>query len=187
MGRDKRHLDVGGVGLLARVAEILGTVCGEVLIVTAEPEPHLHVGSGRLVTDEIPGKGTLGGIYTGLLHAAGPRALVVACDMPFLNAELLRWLADRDPAADVLMPRLATGLQPTHAIYSKRCVDPLKRLLDAGEMKAQSLASHSGLAVTVINESDVRPHDPDLLSFLNLNTPADLEMARKLLAQRRSS
>src|ERR1051325_8070786 len=67
MGRDKRHLDVGGVGLLARVAEILGTVCGEVLIVTAEPEPHLHVGSGRLVRDEIPGKGTLGGIYTGLL------------------------------------------------------------------------------------------------------------------------
>lgn len=182
MRRDKRFLDVDGIPLLDRVLQALSAVCEELFIVAAELETGLSRGGAQVVIDEIPGTGTLGGAYTGLLHATCDRAVVVACDLPYLNRSLLRWMAARDPAADILMPRLSTGLQPTHAIYRKSCLPAIEGLLRAGQLKAQHLVEQPGLHVTMIEEAELRPHDPNLLSFLNLNTPADLEMARKLLA-----
>jgi len=87
----------------------------------------------------------------------------------------------------VVMAKLASGLQPVHAIYSKACLPYLERMARANRLKVQELAAEPALSVRLVAESELVDIDPQFLSFLNINTQADLEFARKLLAERRTS
>jgi molybdopterin-guanine dinucleotide biosynthesis protein A len=182
MGRDKRFLELGGQSLLHRALSVLQGLFPEVLIALAEPLPQLTRQGYRVVLDLIPNCATLGGLYTGLASAGHPRIFAVGCDMPFLNPEVIRRLAGLGAQVDIAMPRLATGLQPMHAVYSKACLPHLERMAGAQELKVQALAEVPGLTVKLAPEKDFLDADPQLLSFFNINTPADLEFARKLLA-----
>jgi molybdopterin-guanine dinucleotide biosynthesis protein A len=184
MGRDKRFLDLAGVALLDRVSAVLQTVFHEIVIVAASEDARLARPPARVVLDAMPGTGTLGGIYTGLLHARTGFVFAAACDMPFLAAPLIRRMAEQRSDADIVIAKLATGLQPTHALYSKACLPVMERLLRAGQLKSQALTEQAGLRVCLLEEPDARRYDPQLLSFMNLNTPADFELARKLLASK---
>jgi len=182
MGRDKRFLEIGGQTLLQRSLSVLQSLFTEVLVALAEPLPQLKGNGYQVVTDLIPDCATLGGLYTGLSSASHPRVLAVGCDMPFLNPAVIRRLAKLDAQADVVMPKLATGLQPMLAVYSKTCLPHLERMARAQQFKVQDLAEVPGLTVKLIPEKDFLDVDPQLLSFFNINTPADFEFARKLLA-----
>jgi molybdopterin-guanine dinucleotide biosynthesis protein A len=181
MGRDKRFLELGGQTLLLRALSVLQSLFPEVLIALAAPLPQLTGQGYRIVIDLIPNCATLGGLYTGLASASHPRVFAVGCDMPFLNPEAVRRLAGFGTQVDVIMPRLATGLQPMHAVYSKACLPHLERMAKAQQLKVQALAEIPGLTVKVVPEKDFLDVDPHLLSFFNINTPADLEFARKLV------
>lgn len=183
MGRDKRFLDLAGRTLLERSLGVLEGLFSEVMVSVAEPVPQLAGLRHRVVTDLIPGCATLGGLYTGLSCATQPRVFAAACDMPFLNAKVIERLARIDDA-DIVMVRLAQGLQPMHAIYSKRCLPVLERMVRDKNLRIQDLVQAEGLAVRILAEDDLRDLDPRLLSFLNVNTPADLEFSRKLLMGR---
>lgn len=182
MGRDKRFVELGGQPLLHRALSVLQSLFPEVLIAVAEPLSQLTGQGFRVVLDLIPNCATLGGLYTGLSSASHPRVFAVGCDMPFLNPEAIRRLAGLGAQADVVMPRLMTGLQPMHAVYSKACLPHLERMVKAHQLKVQDLAEVAGLTVKLVPEKDFLDVDPQLLSFFNINTPADLEFARKLLA-----
>jgi molybdenum cofactor guanylyltransferase len=184
MGHDKRVVTLNGEGLLRRVLHVLEPIFAEILLVTAGPAPELNDLGHRVMADLIPGSGSLGGVYTGLAGAGQPRVFVAGCDMPLLNAGMVRYLATVDDDADVVMAQLAVGLQPTHAVYSKACLRHLEAMARAGHLKLQKLLEQQTLTVRILREDDLRPVDPDLLSFFNVNTPADLELARKLLAGR---
>ncbi len=184
MGQDKRWLEVGGRPLFHRVLSALEGLFQEILIVVAEPLPQLEGTAHRVVTDLIPNCATLGGLYTGLSYAGGQRIFAVGCDMPFLSRTVITQMATLDRQADVVMAELATGLQPLHAVYSKACLAPMERMAKAGKLKVQELVQYPGLSVRLVPERDFRPIDPDGLSFMNVNTPADIEFVRKLLANR---
>lgn len=186
MGRDKRFLELGGRTLLERSLGVLEGLFAEVLLSVAEPLPEFRDLRARVVFDMVPDCATLGGLYTGLSSASHPRVFTAACDMPFLAPPLIRRMADLGRDADVVMVRLANGLQPMHAIYSKACLPHMERMLQAKNLRVQDLVSVSSLSVKVLSEEDVREADPKLLSFLNVNQPADLEFARKLLAEERA-
>ncbi len=187
MGQDKRFLTLGGRTLLERTFAVLDSLFPEVLVVVSEPLPD-HLASGHpVVMDLIPGCATLGGLYSGLYSSTHDRIFAVGCDMPFLSKAVIERLAELDRRADVVMPRLSTGLQPMHAIYSKACLAPLKRMAAAGELRVQDLCQEKALSVRMVDEDELRSVDPNLLSFFNINTPADLEMALKLVARRASS
>ncbi len=182
MGRDKRFLELGGQALLQWALSVLQSLFEEVLVVLAEPLPQLTGQGYRVVTDLIPSCAALGGLYTGLSLASHSRVLAVGCDMPFLNPAVIRRLAELGAQADVVIPKLATGLQPMLAVYSKTCLPHLERMARAQQFKVQGLAEVPGLTVKLIPEKDFLDVDPQLLSFFNINTPADFEFARKLLA-----
>ena len=182
MGRDKRFLELGGQTLLHRALSVLQSLFAEVLVALAEPLPQLTGNGYRVVTDLIPNCATLGGLYTGLASAGHPRIFAVGCDMPFLNPEAIQRLVGLGAQADVVMPKLATGLQPMHAVYSKACLPYLEQMAKAQQFKVQALAEVHGLTVKLVPGKDFLDVDPHLLSFFNINTPADLEFARKLLA-----
>jgi molybdopterin-guanine dinucleotide biosynthesis protein A len=178
MGLDKRRLYWEREPFLDRVCGLMSTLFDEVLLVTAQEDydcSHLPV---RLVTDKIPKKGSLGGLYTGLLEAQNPLTFVVACDMPFLLKESIARLC-LEPISDVLVVKLSTGIQPLHARYSKRCAPVIEQMIHEGDLKIQNLVFRTGLTVKIIEESLFDDIDPYRESFDNINTPADLEFARK--------
>ncbi|MEI8015998.1 MAG: molybdenum cofactor guanylyltransferase [Nitrospira sp.] len=182
MGEDKRHLVVGEQTLLERGLAVLQSIFCEVLVVIAQDSPPLKV-AARVVRDLVPDCGSLGGLYTGLTQATTPYIFVVACDMPFLNQTVITQFTSRRGTADIVMARLADRLHPMHALYGKRCVPALEEMIRARQFKIQEVLSHSFLRVHYVTEADLLTIDPSGHSFYNVNTMADLEAARSLLAR----
>ena len=178
MGKDKRYLEIQGQPFLDRVCQIMASIFPEVLVVNAVDDydcSHLPV---RVVTDRIPQKGSMGGLYTGLLEAKYSLGFAVACDMPFLNAEVIRRMCSL-PEYDILVMRLSSGLQTLHGLYSKRCCSVIQDRIEHNDLRIQSLLADSTLATQILTEDFVRDLDPFYYSFLNVNSPADLEFVRK--------
>lgn len=184
MGEDKRFLTVGEETLLMRTTSVMVQLFPEVLVIIAQDSPPLMVSGCVVHRDLIADCGSLGGLYTGLAKATGDRIFVVACDMPFLNPDMIRWFIGRDPAADIVMARLPSGVQPLHALYGKRVLPVLERMAISRELKIQQIVSEPSLHTTFVSPSEWGEQDPLSLSFQNVNTPADLEAARAALRKR---
>lgn len=180
MGVNKAFLKVGHRFLIERVISQVSIVAKEVIVVTNTPDEYAHL-SYPTVADVFPGKGSLGGIYSGLKAASNPYVLVVGCDMPFLNASLLRYMLLLTPGYDVVVPRTEQGVEPLHALYSKACLPAMEQLLQQDNLKV--IAFYSQVRVRYVEQEEIKILDPQLLSFFNVNTPDDLRWARKRVAK----
>jgi molybdenum cofactor guanylyltransferase len=96
--------------------------------------------------------------------------------MPFLSRPLLRYQLLLSRNFDVVMPRLGEWLEPLHAIYARTCEEQVKVLMDRGERRLKRLLPL--VNVRYVDPPEVDMFDPDRRSFLNVNTPADLEAVR---------
>jgi molybdopterin-guanine dinucleotide biosynthesis protein A len=164
----------------------LSALSDDLIVVTNTPECYDPLGlAARLVTDERPDEGSLMGIYSGLKAARRPYALVVACDMPFLNPPLLRYMLSMVPGYDVVVPRLAGMLEPLHAVYGRTCLPSIARLLDEGRRKVVAFFPY--VKVRHVEKREIDMFDPLHLSFVNINTPQDWEQVQALLSTRNSS
>ena len=182
MGRDKALETVGSRSLLQRVVSNLSLFNGEIIIVTAteqSPLPPVEYPKLRIVTDTYPGKGALGGIYTGLTTSDLFHNLVVACDMPFLNHDLLCYMMQLSPSFDVVVPRLGNMVEPLHAVYSKDCLVSIETLLKQGSLSVTALFNL--VKVRYVEAEEIDRFDPKHLSFFNVNTEDDLNIARELV------
>ncbi len=186
MGRDKAFVELGGSALIERVirrSADLGQA--ETILITNKPAVFAYLGL-PMYRDIQPGKGSLGGIYTALVKATSPAVLVLACDMPFVNNDLLRFmLTQLDAATDIVVPRVDGYPQALHAIYQKTCIAPIRAQLEANRLKI--IRFYDQMRVRYLDEADYAEFDPTGASFANLNTPAELEQARQLLRAERSS
>lgn len=181
MGTDKAVLDLGGKKLTEIVVETIGAVVDEVVVVTNSPERFTGL-SARLTSDVEPGGGPLGGILSGLLISEQWHNLVVACDMPFLNVDLLRFMQQQADGYDVVIPHLGDLFEPLHAIYSKACVEPIRALLRQQNLRITDFLGE--VRVRYIDKTEIDQFDPSHLSFFNINRPEDLERAREEIARR---
>ena len=189
MGQDKALLPLAtdGPPLLAIVLRRLGLVADDVFVVATDRPDYASFGV-PIYPDELEEAGTLGGIATALRRARHDHCLVVACDMPFLQPSFLSWMADRPRSYDALVPRVpgesrqGSGMiwQTLHAIYGKGCLEPIERQLLAGERKV--VGFFDAVLVTPIEESQIVPFDPRLMSFFNANTPEALSEARRIVS-----
>jgi molybdopterin-guanine dinucleotide biosynthesis protein A len=184
LGRDKLSETVGGRSLLQRVVVILGLVSDQTLIVIAQGQSEPAVSAPtevKIVTDLHPGKGALGGIYTGLASSDSFHNLVVAADMPFLNPSLLRYLMGLSADYDVVMPKVRGEIEPLHAVYSRHCLEPIRHQLEDDSLKIRDFLER--VRVRYVEEAEIKEFDPNQLSFFNVNTPADLRRAQSLLEE----
>jgi len=181
LGADKAFLKIGNQILIEGIVEKMAQIGDEVIIVTNSPQEYDYL-EARLVGDVYPGKGSLGGIYSGLKAAHSDYSLVVACDMPFLNLKLLRYMILLSPGHDVVIPRVGGMTEPLHAIYSKKCLQPIERLLSAGGFKIIDFFHE--VRVRYVEEQEIKLFDPQRLSFFNINTPEDLEKAGNLMGRK---
>jgi molybdenum cofactor guanylyltransferase len=182
MGEDKRYLVVGEQTLLERGLSVLQSIFQEVLVVIAKDSDPLGV-DVRVVRDQVPECGSLGGLYTGLLQATTPWIFVVACDMPFLNHAVIDQFTNRRGAVDIVMAKLAGQLHPMHALYGKGCLPVVEQMIQSRRLKIQGMVSQSSLRVQYVTEEDLFTLDPSWRSFYNVNTVAELEAARLLLTR----
>lgn len=181
LGRDKAFLPLDGRPLIEHIVQKL-TLLSDDLVVVANDLPAVAKLAlpARLIPDERPGEGSLMGIYSGLKAARGERALVVACDMPFLSLPLLRYLAAQPGDYDVVIPRFGGLYEPLHAVYARTCLPAMTRLLARGGR--QIIAFFPEMRIHCVEEEEVDPLDPDHLSFLNVNTPEDWDRVQALWA-----
>ena len=133
----------------------------------------------RKVVDFYPDKGPLGGIYSGLENSQSTRNLVVACDMPFLNQNLLKYLIEISDKFDVVVPRSGECLEPLHAVYSKSCINPIKQLLKEGNLNIRRLFDM--VKVRYVTLEEIERFDSKHLSFFNINTVQDLNLAKTIM------
>jgi molybdopterin-guanine dinucleotide biosynthesis protein A len=182
LGRDKALEIVGDKSLLQRVVSNLSLFNRDIIIVTAVGQSLsqlVNYSKSRIVPDAYPGKGALGGICTGLTASDSFYNLVVACDMPFLNHDLLRYLIQLSPSFDVVVPRLGDMVEPLHAVYSKNCLASAESLLKQGNLSITKLFTL--VRVRYVGAEEIDRFDPKHLSFFNINTEADLNRARELV------
>ena len=186
LGTDKALLEFEGQPIIGRVLKRLRRLSDDVIIVAKDTAAYAQFGA-RLATDVYPGHGALVGLHAGLRAARHPSALAVACDMPFLDLRLLRFMIVAGKAYDVVMPRIGGLPEPLHALYRvERCLPAIEQSLDSGQFKMTSFLPR--LRVRYLEQHEVDLLDPERLSFFNVNTPEDWqrgqELARRLDRQR---
>ena len=181
MGRDKAFVELGGKTLIKRVIDRSANLGqSETILITNKPAQYAHLGL-PMFRDILPDKGSLGGIYTALARAESPDVLVLACDMPFVNADLLQYMVEqcRDDF-DIVVPTVDGYPQGLHAIYKKTCIAPIAEQLAANRLKI--IRFYDQMRVRYLDEADYAAFDPQGRSFANLNTPQELAEAERLLA-----
>lgn len=181
MGNDKRNLVLGGETLLIRALGVLSQIFKEVIVVLGKEDFPIENDAVRVVHDIIPNRAAAGGLYTGLTFATNQKIFVVACDMPFLNSSLIRYMVSLSGPFDITIARLSQGIQTMHGIYSKRCLPVLEKMVKGEDLRLQGLLNDSSLVLRTVSESEMLPYDSHLLSFMNLNSPSDFELARKVM------
>ncbi len=181
LGHDKVLESISNKSLLEQVISKIDSLGKEIIIVTAEERtlPQLsNVSKLKIVTDVFPGKGSLGGIYTGLVKSDSFYNLVVACDMPFLNKAFLSYMIEVSHGYDFVLPHINDRFEPLHAVYSKNCIAPIECILNQGRKAIVDLFNF--VKVKHVEAEEVDRFDPQHLSFFNINTKEDLELAIKI-------
>ena len=178
MGQNKALMSLGGKRLVDRVVEVMHDVFHDLLMVTNTPDVYADLGV-PMVRDIWPEKGSLGGIYSAISHVTTSYCLVVACDMPFLQAAGLRYLITQTTNYDVVVPDVLGELQTLHAIYSKACLQPIEHRLETNRLRIVSF--FPDVRVRTVTASELQPYDPELLAFQNLNTPEEFQAAEQRL------
>jgi len=175
MGREKPGIELQGRTLAQRAGHTLAQFAVEVVQVGGEPLPDLQ---RRYIPDLRSGCGPAAGIEAALAAADIP-VVVLAVDLPMVPASLLlEALRAIDTGAVICAPRLEGRWHPLCAAYSQAALAPLQSRLDAGKFKMQQFLDE--LATPLENDALRTLGDPEEM-LLNVNTPADLELARDLL------
>ena len=178
LGFDKALLTLpNGRPLLLDMVEKVAAVCHEVFVVTDAPDRFKDLDlPARLIRDRLPGQGPLEGIHTALEAIATEHALVIACDMPFLNTALLRYMVTVDRHYEALVPVQGQRWHTLHAIYARSCLLAIEALLAQGGQEVRGLLPRVRLEPLTMKEW--KELDPEGLSFFNLNRPVDLRAAQ---------
>ena len=175
MGRDKALLPWHGATLLDHALARLRDACPTVRILSGS-ERRYEDRDAAVDVDAVPDAGPLGAIYTGLMQAGETAGLFLAVDLPFVPTALLRRLLELAEGHDAVVPVSSDGPQPLCAVYKASCLDPIRRRLEAADLKATSFWPD----VRVLQADDTLLQGFGALDaiFRNVNTPADYERAR---------
>lgn len=167
IGTNKAFIKINKKTIIEIILAVFYDLFKEVIIVTNCFKEYQHLGV-KLVKDIIPDKNSLGGLYSGLLHAAGDYSFVAACDMPFIKRSLISYMMQARYGYDAIIPEYNGTLQPLCAVYSKTCINPIKEALSQNNLKIIDIVRH--MQVKRITEAEINNFDLYGHSFININT-----------------
>ena len=187
MGRDKALLpspDGSALTFVERLSALLAELCKEVLLVARDETSGREYSfvcqrqNVRLVYDQAADHGPLMGLYSGLQAVSFSHALVLAVDLPCVRRSLLSWLSAFPLTDEILVPRVQGIPQVLLARYPRSLLPTIETCLRAGRRDPRALLAQ--VPVRFLEEEQMREIDPDLRSFVNVNTSEDFEQAASL-------
>jgi molybdopterin-guanine dinucleotide biosynthesis protein A len=183
MGRDKAFLPIAGVPVIEHILRALRGIVSHIIIVT-NSKP-LYASYQVEVAGDVGGKrGSLVGLYSGLLRSRDRHNIVVACDMPFLNSGLLAYMAGLAHEYDAVLPKTRDFVEPLHAVYSRDLLPVIEGHISRDQRRIRSI--FSGRRVRYVTEEEIDRFDPMRRSFINLNTQKEYEEVTCSELERRS-
>jgi len=178
MGQDKALLTLAGKPVLQHVIDAVAPLTDDLFLGTNTPNNYQQFGL-PMVPDIMPGKASLGGIYTAIARARHDWVFVVACDMPLLNPRVVTFLAGLRLRADVVAPRIFPQPETLHAFYHKRCLPFIKPYLDANRLKV--IGFFDDVSVSYVEKADLQSVAPSFDFLTNVNTPQDFSWLERNL------
>jgi molybdopterin-guanine dinucleotide biosynthesis protein A len=169
-GRDKAFLRVNGETVFSRTLSLMRECFPEVLVVSNTPEKYGSY-SVEVTADELPGLGPLGGLHAALGRVQRPYAFVVACDMPFLQVEPVRFLISRIAESDAIVPRWGGDVEPLHAVYARALRPRIAAEIAAGARGIRDFLPL--IRVDYVTETEMKGINGAEESFRNVNTPEE--------------
>ncbi len=180
LGTDKAKVKLDGESVLIQtIAEKLSAVSDDIVVSTNGRRYEDITIPVRWATDVNPGAGSLMGLYSGLLSVRYDYAIAVACDMPFINIELLKYMVAMPRDYDALLPMIGDKTEQLHSIYSKSCLPKMEKFLGSGRLKITAFLAE--IDVKYVFEDIINRFDPQHLAFFNVNTAEQLKEAQDIL------
>ncbi len=170
-GSNKALVEIDGIRLIERVIRVMEPFFERLFIVTNTPQEYAYL-KLPMVEDLIKGLGPLGGVFTGLQAMSDGAGFFVACDMPFLSGKLIHHMADVLEDFDAVVPKVDWKIEALHAIYTKRCIPAIKKLIDNKDY--QVIKFFQSVRVRYLNREEILNFDPEMRSFFNINRPEEL-------------
>lgn len=176
LGFDKASARIGDESLIELVIRKISPLFENIAVITRKDSQIPDMGY-KVLYDLMPGSGSLGGIYTGLVRSPSYFNFFFSCDMPFIEPEFIKSMLDEPKNYDILLPRSGKNFEPLHAIYAKGCLPVVRQLLASGVLRIIDLFSK--VNVKYIEESQWKKFDKNGKMFHNINTPDDLKLAQE--------
>jgi molybdenum cofactor guanylyltransferase len=178
MGKNKALLPFNDKTNIERIRDELQSLFDDIILVTNDPEPYEFLNL-KSVSDEFPGKGPLAGIHAGLMASDYEENIVVACDMPFVSAELASTLVQNLKLFDAIIPVIGGKQHPLFAAYQKRIVPEIEACLTEDRLRVIHLLDK--LNVRYLEENDLQAYSDGSLEeiFFNMNVPEEYEEAKQ--------
>ncbi len=168
----KAFIEVDGEKIIERNLKIMKKLFKEILIVTNQPEAYLYPGI-PLLGDIYNVRGPMTGVLTSLLNSSTHWVFISACDMPFINEHLIRYMAAKRDNYDAVAPMLKGKIEPLFTFYSKRLISYMEKAIIAGKTGLQDFLDNKRVKYIVTEE--IKNIDPGVRSFININTPEEVK------------
>lgn len=179
MGTNKAFATIGEQTIIERIIDSTKNIGQEeTILITNTPNDYAHLNL-PMYSDLVPDSGSLGGIYTAIHYSKTSHTIVIACDMPFVSADVLKFMMTQADNVDIVVPTVDNYPQGLHAIYSKNCLEPIRAKIDQKRLKV--IGFYEQVKVTYLDEVSLEQYNSDGLAFMNVNTPEELEKAKQIV------
>lgn len=175
MGSDKGIVNLNGKKFIEHILEAVLPNVNEVLII-ANNDNFNNLGY-KVIKDKIKDCGPLGGIYTGLMNSKTENNIIVSCDIPFINSDLVKYIIENTSNADITVPIYKGNIEPLCAVYTKRTSDQIYNLIMNKDLKIQNILKYFITKELFITK--MQKFYTDKL-FVNINTPEELKQQKEL-------
>ena len=174
MGTDKAFLKIDGRPLIEHILDVFSRLFEETIVVTNTPDRYRNY-RVHVTSDALDIRGPLTGIYSGLQRSSSEYNFVAACDMPFLNRQLIAYMGTVTDGRDAVVPKFDGFLEPLHAVYRRGILSAIEKQVLKQERQIRGLFDH--IQVRYLTEDEIVRFDPQKRSFRNLNTPKEYKEA----------
>jgi len=178
---EKAFVTFDGKYLIDRKIATLKKKSTQLIIVTNRPELYTNY-EEKIAIDKEKQQGPLMGIYSGLLASSSLHNFVTAVDMPFFHEKLFSYLQNNCAEYDAVIPVVQGNYEPLFAIYSRNCLPAIENAMK--EKRGRIISFLQKVKAKYINEKTIKELDPDMRSFINLNTETDIKMAETMINRR---
>jgi molybdopterin-guanine dinucleotide biosynthesis protein A len=176
MGCDKAFLDLGGLWLIERVAQVLSSICQEIII-SGNNQDQLKKLGYPVIKDIYADCGPLAGIFTCLSAAKNQYSFVTACDMPFIEKNIITRIIRESNGFDAAIMKHRECLEPLFSLYSKNFITAAEKSILNGNYSVIAALKQVRWKPVVFHPQEIPFFDKKIL---NINNPLDYQLAKTL-------